>query len=339
MLGYSRETSESAESFSNTETEIINCINASKVFHKPAFVAIKLSGLASEAELRQLEKEIYLITDEGRLRGTSALSTAASQILCLFPELWGRLQRLSDAARKAEVHLVLDAELRFQGEVDALPSSAIICSILNRDGNNVWNTHQMYVLKLVLSDIRLFKDSFKKLSEWSGDNPIKLVRGAYLSQEPYPQVASSKTEVDENYDKAVTELLCNRTNPVIFATHNHRSILRAWQLLREGRVRAPPAANREINFAQLYGMGDHLTLAVLRCMKSTELQPNLRLAVIKYIPYGSLNEVMPYLARRAEENRGMLGGSILEREASYEELKRRLLRFLGIASIHYGNRE
>src|SRR2546421_181380 len=66
-------------------------------------------------------------------------------------------------------------------------------------------------------------------------------------------------------------------------------------------------------------------------MKSQNIPP-VKLSVVKYIPYGNLNEVLPYLVRRAEENRGMLGGSILEREALFDEIKRRIRKRFGITS-------
>ena len=66
-------------------------------------------------------------------------------------------------------------------------------------------------------------------------------------------------------------------------------------------------------------------------MKNMDI-PSGKVSVVKYIPYGSLNEVLPYLVRRAEENRGMLGGSILEREALYDEIKRRIARRFGIST-------
>lgn len=79
-------------------------------------------------------------------------------------------------------------------------------------------------------------------------------------------------------------------------------------------------------------MGDEITYALVRELKKTSPPPGVQINVIKFIPYGKLNEVMPYLVRRAEENRGMLGGSVLQREVLYSELKRRALSWLGITS-------
>ena len=80
-------------------------------------------------------------------------------------------------------------------------------------------------------------------------------------------------------------------------------------------------------------MGDHLTYGLVRELKRISPLPGIEINVIKFIPYGKLNDVMPYLVRRAEENRGMLGGSMFEREALYKEIKTRALNWLGIGSM------
>lgn len=176
---------------------------------------------------------------------------------------------------------------------------------------------------------RIFKDSLEKLDQWSRDNPIKLVRGAYLTQEPPNKVIQSKQEADNMYDSAVQKLLTQTSNSLMLATHNHRSVVKAVQLLRQNSRN--PGWDRQITFAQLYGMGDDITYGLVHEMKSQNIPP-AKVSVVKYIPYGNLNEVLPYLVRRAEENRGMLGGSILEREALFDEIKRRIRRRFGITS-------
>jgi proline dehydrogenase len=156
-----------------------------------------------------------------------------------------------------------------------------------------------------------------------------LVRGAYLSKEPPEAVARSKEETDRLYDNTVTHLIQNRTNALLIASHNHHSILNAFHLLQSGKV-AHGRNVRTICFGQLYGMGNDITYGLVQGLNKISLTPHVQVSVIKYIPYGGIRDVMPYLVRRAEENRGMLGGSILEREALFVELKRRTGEFLGI---------
>jgi proline dehydrogenase len=140
----------------------------------------------------------------------------------------------------------------------------------------------------------------------------------------------SKQQADDLYDTAVQKLLLQKPNSVMLATHNHRSVLQATQLLRHNYSKIMHR-DRVITFAQLYGMGDDITYGLVREMQNMDIPPG-KVSVVKYIPYGSLNEVLPYLVRRAEENRGMLGGSILEREALYDEIKRRIARHFGIST-------
>jgi hypothetical protein len=132
------------------------------------------------------------------------------------------------------------------------------------------------------------------------------------------------------YDNAVQELITKRTNSVLIATHNHRSVVKAFDLLRQDQA-TKSKHPRMICFGQLYGMGDDITYGLVREISNTTLNHGFNIFVVKYIPYGRLSDVMPYLVRRAEENRGILRGSMMEREFLYVEIKRRIMRRLGIA--------
>ena len=188
----------------------------------------------------------------------------------------------------------------------------------------------MYLIFVAtFNNIRIFQDSVERLEQWSGNNSIKLVRGAYLHREPAEKVVHSKQEADENYDNAVLELVTKRYNSVILATHNHHSVVKAFRLLQQGQV-ATGSHPRSICFGQLYGMGDDITYGLVRGLTSLSLPPSVNISIVKYVPYGGLHEVIPYLVRRAEENRGMLRGSILEREALYDEMKRRVMEYIGL---------
>jgi proline dehydrogenase len=157
-----------------------------------------------------------------------------------------------------------------------------------------------------------------------------LVRGAYLLKEPPEAVAGSKEETDQMYDTTVTHLIQNRTNALLIASHNHHSILNAFQLLQSGKV-AHGRNIRTICFGQLHGMGNDISYGLVHGLNRISLPSFVQVSVVKYIPYGGLRDVMPYLVRRAEENRGMLSGSILEKEALFGELKRRTQEFLGFS--------
>lgn len=179
------------------------------------------------------------------------------------------------------------------------------------------------------ADGRIFKDGLEQIEHWSSTNPIKLVRGAYLSKEPREAVARSKEETDHMYDRAVKHLIQNRITPVLIASHNHHSVLNAFQLIQSGKV-AHGTNVRFVCFGQLYGMGNDITFGLIRELNKVSLPSSVKVSIVKYIPYGGLHDTMPYLVRRAEENRGMLRGSMLEREALFAELKKRTWEFLGL---------
>lgn len=130
MLVYSKESSDLPTDMHDTEVEVIKCIKAVGELEKPAFVAIKLSGLSSDEELRQLERDIHVLALNIPSGTTPRFLAQARAILSRYPELTGRLQRISDVARDSKVGLVLDAEIRFQGDVDSLTTSASISSLL-----------------------------------------------------------------------------------------------------------------------------------------------------------------------------------------------------------------
>ena len=152
MLAYSKEFSDSLTEIQSTEDETINCIRASSSLQKPTFVAIKLSGLSRSDELHELEREIHNLVLSSSSHNSTHIYSKAQQILTRYPVLLERLRRIASVARKFDVQLILDAEIRYQDDVDAGPNSAILCSVLNGGGHgNLWNTHQMYCPRLLFS--------------------------------------------------------------------------------------------------------------------------------------------------------------------------------------------
>ncbi|HAV25401.1 MAG TPA: proline dehydrogenase, partial [Bacteroidetes bacterium] len=150
---------------------------------------------------------------------------------------------------------------------------------------------------------------------------IKLVRGAYMEKEAnralefgYDNpIQHSKKDTDEDYDEAIR--LCFESRDVVSfcaGTHNEKSSLLLAQLIDESDV----AVNDDrFWFAQLYGMSDNISY-------------NLAAAgynVAKYLPYGPIKEVLPYLSRRAQENSSVKGQASRELNLIQQEIKRRKL--------------
>jgi hypothetical protein len=119
-----------------------------RTLQKPAFFAIKLSGLSPYDELRRLEQDVHNLVSRTPAVGTLLFFSQARRLVALHPDLFDRLRRISDAAERCGINLVVDAEIRFQGAVDAMATSAVLCSLLNSIKFHVWNTHQMYLIFL-----------------------------------------------------------------------------------------------------------------------------------------------------------------------------------------------
>ncbi|KAF9221317.1 FAD-linked oxidoreductase [Gyrodon lividus] len=177
-----------------------------------------------------------------------------------------------------------------------------------------------------------------------------------ISPDPYPPVHPSKADTDTCYNecaavlvRAVADDLASPASPlrpprvgVLFGTHNWLSCeLVLEELVKNGLARedsegaeggqkgtliVPPEVADRVTFSQLYGMSDSLSNYLVGRTKSTTP------CVIKYMPYGALREVMPYLSRRAIENKSVLGegGAVRERKEAAREIWRRVFGGVGL---------
>jgi proline dehydrogenase len=132
---------------------------------------------------------------------------------------------------------------------------------------------------------------------------IKLVRGAYMEKERerailngyLSPIQNTKEDSDKDYNKAL-ELICNNLDYLALCagTHNEQSSLYLTQLIAEKEL---DKTSEKIYFAQLLGMSDHISYN----LASNDYR------VAKYVPYGPIKEVLPYLLRRADENTSVAG--------------------------------
>jgi proline dehydrogenase len=148
---------------------------------------------------------------------------------------------------------------------------------------------------------------------------VKLVRGAYMEKERkraedmgYPSpIQPDKASCDRDYNEAI-QLCIDHLDRccLILASHNEHSNRLAVELLHRKGL---PANHAHVHFSQLYGMSDHITfnLAAAGCNVS------------KYLPFGPIEEVIPYLMRRAEENSSVGGQTSRELLLIKKEMKRR----------------
>ena len=188
-------------------------------------------------------------------------------------------------------------------------------SIYNKEKVVVYNTYQLYRSDR-LHFLNLSHGIAKEKNFLLG---AKLVRGAYMEKERaraqkngYPSpIQIDKESTDKDFDAAALYCIENKeTISLLLATHNEKSNLKITNEMEQLGI-----ANNssQIHFSQLYGMGDHITFN----MASKGYK------VSKYLPYGPISEVIPYLLRRAEENSSVNGQTNNELLLLKKELKRR----------------
>lgn len=232
------------------------------------------------------------------------------------------LQRMDVLAKKAletGVRLMVDAEQTyFQPAISRLTLE--MQRKFNKDNPIIFNTYQCYLKEAydnVTADVEL-----SRREGWHFG--AKLVRGAYMQQERdraaevgyEDPINPTYEKTNEMYhrclDYVLEEIRHNRKANVMVASHNEDTV--KFTLKRMNELGIYPEENK-VYFGQLLGMCDQISFPLGQA----------GYPVYKYVPYGPVNEVLPYLSRRAQENRGIMKGATRERELLWTELRRRLL--------------
>ncbi|XP_010450879.1 PREDICTED: proline dehydrogenase 2, mitochondrial [Camelina sativa] len=232
-----------------------------------------------------------------------------------------RLKSVCQRCQESNVPLLIDAEdTILQPAIDYMAYWSAIMYNSDKDRPIVYNTIQAY-LKDAGERMHLALRESEKMKVPIG---FKLVRGAYMSSEAKladslghkSPVHDTIQDTHDCYNECMSFLMEKASNgsgiAVILATHNTDS----------GKLGARKASelgidkeNGKIEFAQLYGMSDALSFGLKRAGFN----------VSKYMPYGPVDTAVPYLIRRAYENRGMMSTGALDRQLMRKELKRRLM--------------
>lgn len=224
-----------------------------------------------------------------------------------------RFDSICKTAYEKDVALLIDAEESWmQDAADVIVEDMM--KKYNKHKVIVYNTLQMYRWDRM--------DYLKKLHEQSQKDGfhigMKLVRGAYMEKENlrakemgYPTpICASKQATDDNYNAAVSYMLQNIDTMAIFAgTHNEESSYLLMQMMN-GKI---AKNDTRIFFGQLYGMSDNISYNLAAHGYN----------VAKYLPFGPVRDVMPYLIRRAEENTSVAGQTSRELNLLKTERERR----------------
>ncbi|KAG8543996.1 hypothetical protein GDO81_023288 [Engystomops pustulosus] len=232
-----------------------------------------------------------------------------------------RLSRVGKRAKAKCVRVLVDAEYTYMNPALSLVTMAMMAQC-NSDEPWIWNTYQCY-LKDSYKNLNQDLDSAHNLGVCFG---VKLVRGAYMEKER--RLAKEKGHGDpihpdwsatnKSYQRSLDKMLDligqeGKRYNLIIASHNEESVLHAAHRMAVlGIARCAGA----VCFGQLLGMCDHVSLTLGQA----------GYLVYKSIPYGSVDSVLPYLVRRAQENQSVLQGIRKERDLLRQELSRRLLR-------------
>ncbi len=228
-----------------------------------------------------------------------------------------RLEKLCHVAEQNKVALYVDAEESWiQTPLDELVEQMM--EKHNREQCIVFNTFQLYRW----DRLDYLKQQIEKAREKGYLLGAKLVRGAYMEKEREragamgykSPIHNNKKAVDHDFDEAVSICLNNLdTVYVCVASQSEESNLKAIQLIDKMKI---DRNTERVIFSQLYGMGENITFNLAK----------LGLHATKYLPYGPVKDVIPYLIRRAQENTSVSGQTTRELTLIKKEIKRRKKR-------------
>jgi len=298
ILDYSVEGEETEEGFEKTTAETILTIEkAHRSGHIP-FCVFKVTGLAAFALLEKIQSKEKL----------SVVEEAA------FEKVKDRVNRICSKAAEYKIPVLVDAEETWiQDPIDDLAYAMM--EKYNRSEAIVFNTYQLYRT----ASLQNLKDAYAVADRGNYYIGAKVVRGAYMEKERaraeklgYPSpIQSTKEASDEAFDTAIEFCVEKRDRiAVMCGSHNEQSNLLLAQLMDKQGI---SHHDKRFWFAQLYGMSDNISFNLAKAGYS----------VSKYLPFGPINDVIPYLMRRAQENTSVSGQTGRELALLNKELQRR----------------
>ncbi|MFD2036791.1 proline dehydrogenase family protein [Belliella marina] len=298
ILDYSVEGKGSEESYEATKNEILRTIERSAGDENIPFAVFKVTGLGSY--------EIMTKVQEGK--------KLDSKEQAAFEKLKSRVDELCNAAYEAKTKILIDAEESwFQDVIDQLAYEAM--EKYNLEDCIVYNTYQMYRHDM----LSRLKEAHHTAVQKGYKLGAKLVRGAYMEKERdrakekgyKSPIQPDKASSDRDFDAALRFCIENLGQiNLVAGSHNERSNILLTSLIEEFNINP---SDENVYFSQLYGMSDNISFNLA----------NAGFNVVKYVPYGPVEKVMPYLGRRAEENTSVSGQSSREFDLIKKEIARR----------------
>lgn len=298
ILDYSVEGAKTESGFDKTTAEILQTFEASKENGAIPFGVFKMTGLADTALLEKINAKQPLSPEE----------------VAAFERVRNRVDKICAKAHEYKVHVLIDAEETWiQDPIDQLAYEMM--RKYNSDSTIVFNTFQMYRADMLTN----MRNAHHEATMHNYNLGVKMVRGAYMEKEReraekmnYPDpIQPTKQATDEAFNKGLTFCMDNKQRiSLMCGSHNDYSNQYLTILMEKHGMKNNDS---RVWFAQLFGMSDPISFNLAKGGYN----------VAKYVPYGPVEAVIPYLLRRAEENTSVAGQSSRELMLIRKELKRR----------------
>lgn len=299
ILDYSAEGKHSEVDFDNCTAEMLSIIKEATRNKNIGFAVFKPTGIARFALLERISAKDAELTQSEKAE---------------LERVRERFNRICKAGHDVGVPVFIDAEESWiQRGVDEIVDEMM--RAYNREKPIVYNTFQLYRK----DRLEFLRESFNRAQRENYFIGAKLVRGAYMEKEReransmgYPSPINDTKEItDSHYDEAL-RFCMEHIDRIAFccASHNEASSMFVLKKMKEMSL---PVNHPHIYFSQLLGMSDHISY-------------NLAAAgynVSKYVPYGPVRDVLPYLIRRAQENTSVKGQTGRELGLILKEKERR----------------
>ncbi len=298
VLDYSVEGKEEEDTFDHALATVLNVLDFVKEKEAIPFAVFKPSGYGRFGLFQKIGE------------GKALTETEKKE----WDRVVARFDKTCKRAFDLEVALLVDGEESWmQDAADQLVEEMMMK--YNKHKVVVFNTLQLYRW----DRLAYLKRLHEKAKEKGYKVGMKVVRGAYMEKEKAraeekgyaSPICDSKQATDDNFNTVVAYMVDNLDDMSIFAgTHNEDSCYKLIDLMKLKNIQPN---NSNIWFGQLYGMSDHISFNL--AAKGYN--------VAKYLPFGPVRDVMPYLIRRAEENTSVAGQTTRELNLLKQERKRR----------------
>lgn len=313
ILDYGVEGKEGEENFDHVTDEFIKVIKYAATQPHVPFMSVKITGLARFGLLEKLhENANYNDTINGIVSNDGLNEDEKNE----WNKVILRLEKICVAASECDTNVLIDAEESWiQNPVDAITMQMM--QKFNVGKPVVYNTVQLYRH----DRFQFLKDSYEASIKNNFLLGIKPVRGAYMEKERkralllnyQSPIQPDKEHTDADYNAALEFCIDHIDNIfMIVASHNEFSNLFATQLMDKKGI---SHENDHVLFSQLYGMSDNITFNLAKAGFNAS----------KYLPFGPIKDVIPYLMRRAQENSSVSGQTGRELSLIKKEITRRKL--------------